>query len=115
MSCKLRYAMCLVIMMLCAAEARTDARKATYTYKKVGDLEIKSDVYRDEGTERMPVLVWIHGGRLINGGREGVDPRAKDEFPGHGYILISIDYRLAPETKVPELITDIEDAFRWIR
>ena len=32
-----------------------------------------------------------------------------------GYTLISLDYRLAPETKLPEIIQDIEDAFRWIR
>lgn len=32
-----------------------------------------------------------------------------------GYALVSIDYRLAPETKLPALIEDIEDAFRWLR
>jgi acetyl esterase/lipase len=32
-----------------------------------------------------------------------------------GYAVVSIDYRLAPETKLPELIGDVEDAFRWVR
>src|SRR5262249_15224180 len=26
-----------------------------------------------------------------------------------------IDYRLAPETKLPGIIEDVEDAFRWVR
>jgi acetyl esterase/lipase len=29
--------------------------------------------------------------------------------------VVSIDYRLAPETKLPEIIEDVEDAFRWMR
>jgi acetyl esterase/lipase len=32
----------------------------------------------------------------------------------HGYALVSIDYRLAPETKLPEIISDVEAAFRWL-
>ena len=28
---------------------------------------------------------------------------------------MSIDYRLAPETLLPELIADLVDAFTWIR
>jgi acetyl esterase/lipase len=31
-----------------------------------------------------------------------------------GYALVSIDYRLAPETKLPELISDVEAAFQWL-
>ena len=33
----------------------------------------------------------------------------------NSHILVSIDYRLAPETQLPEVIADVEDAFRWIR
>lgn len=32
-----------------------------------------------------------------------------------GFIVVSIDYRLAPETKLPAIIEDVRDAFRWIR
>jgi acetyl esterase/lipase len=32
-----------------------------------------------------------------------------------GYVLVSLDYRLAPETKLSTIIQDIEDAFAWIR
>jgi acetyl esterase/lipase len=30
-------------------------------------------------------------------------------------VLVSFDYRLAPEAKLPAIIEDIEDAFRWLR
>ena len=32
-----------------------------------------------------------------------------------GYTVISIDYRLAPETKLAEIIKDLEDAYAWVR
>jgi acetyl esterase/lipase len=31
-----------------------------------------------------------------------------------GCAVVSIDYRLAPETKLPDIISDIEEAFRWL-
>ena len=34
---------------------------------------------------------------------------------GYGYAIVSIDYRLAPETKLPGIIDDLRDAFRWVR
>ena len=105
----------LALLVFSAADVAADVRKSTYTYKKVGDLEIKLDVYRDEGTEVQPVLVWIHGGALIMGNREGIDKRIGREFAGNGCILVSIDYRLAPETLLPEIIADVEDAFRFVR
>ncbi len=86
----------------------------TFTYKKVGDLEIKLDVHRLDDTHFRPVAVWCHGGALINGGRQGIG-RSGRELINAGYCVVSLDYRLAPETKLPAIIADIEDAFHWIR
>jgi acetyl esterase/lipase len=90
------------------------SRKSTFTYKKVGNLEIQADVYRPADDRPRPVVVNIHGGALMGGTREAVGFWA-EKLVGKGYVLVSIDYRLAPETKLAELITDVEDAFRWIR
>lgn len=87
----------------------------THTYKTVGDLEIKADVHRPADDIVRPVVVWIHGGALINGHRAGISGRVNDMMLGAGYTVVSIDYRLAPETQLPGIIEDIEDAFRWIR
>jgi acetyl esterase/lipase len=92
-----------------------DVRKQTYIYKKVEKLEIKADVYRVADDSRRPVVVWIHGGALINGHREGVLPRVKEAVLRAGYILVSIDYRLAPESQLPAIVEDVEDAIKWTR
>jgi acetyl esterase/lipase len=86
----------------------------SYVYKTVGRCEIRADVFRPEnsGNKITPVIVRIHGGALINGGHKtkNVDP-----YPAEGYTVISIAYRKAPETKLPEIIKDLQDAFRWIQ
>ncbi len=97
------------------ADEKRKIKVQTFTYKKVGKLEIKADVHRVDDDKLRPVVVWIHGGALINGGREGISGRVKNEMLDAGYALVSIDYRLAPETKLPGIIEDLEDAFKWIR
>lgn len=87
----------------------------TYTYKRVGNLEIKADVHRPDDDVLRPVVVWIHGGALINGHRGGINGRVKDRMLESGYVLVSIDYRLAPETRLPFIVQDVQDACRWIR
>jgi acetyl esterase/lipase len=86
----------------------------TLTYKKVNDLEIMAEVYRPDDEKKRPVLVWIHGGALINGHRQGVSDMIKQAASEDGFVLVSLDYRLAPETQLPDIIEDIEDAFTWI-
>jgi acetyl esterase/lipase len=89
----------------------------TYTYKTVGPLAIKADVYRPaQATDRSPVLVYLHGGSLINGGRGSLAKHPfRQWFPAAGFVVVSIDYRLAPETKLAGIVEDLEDAVRWVR
>src|SRR5688572_15405348 len=92
-----------------------EIRKTTHVYKTAGGVPIKADVHRPDDDSLRPVLVWIHGGALIMGHREGVSGPVKRWASEKGYALVSIDYRLAPETQLPEIIRDVEDAFSWVR
>jgi acetyl esterase/lipase len=89
--------------------------KATYTYKRVGECDIKADVYRLPGKDVRPAVVWIHGGALIFGDRGTVRPDQLQRYLQAGYAVVSIDYRLAPETKLPDIIEDVRVAYRWVR
>ncbi len=83
----------------------------TYIYKSASGCEIKADVYSAGESKRKPVIIWIHGGALIMGSRK-VPPGWLD--PEGRYVVVSIDYRLAPETKLPAIIQDVQDAYRWV-
>jgi acetyl esterase/lipase len=92
-----------------------EVSRETFTFKTVGDCAIQADVFRASSRERLPVAVWIHGGALIMGNRRGIDRTLRDELVNAGYAVVSIDYRLAPETKLPAILDDVRDAFAWIR
>ncbi|MBI4874340.1 MAG: alpha/beta hydrolase [Acidobacteria bacterium] len=87
----------------------------THTYKTAGGCEIKADVYGAGESGPQPVLVWIHGGALILGSRGSAPRRFHNALLKQGYIVVSIDYRLAPETKLPAIVEDVQDAWRWTR
>lgn len=88
--------------------------KRTFTYKTVEHCEIKADVHGGSDKTR-PVVIWIHGGALIMGSREQVDRALLGKLLKAGYVVVSIDYRLAPETKLPAILEDLQDAYKWVR
>ena len=96
--------------------AQSTEAPRTYTYKTAEGCEIKADVYGAESRARKPAVIWIHGGALIiMGSRKSLSGRFHGELLKQGFVVISIDYRLAPETKLPAIIEDLRDAHRWVR
>ena len=96
------------------ARAEDAAGPATMVYKQAAGCSIHADVYTSGGPRR-PVAVWIHGGALMGGSRH-LSPKTRilRLLRQAGFTVISIDYRLAPETKLKETIEDVRDAFSWI-
>ena len=112
-------AVCLLMSGLAGplpASAETGLEKTTIAYRKVDGHEILADVYRPKGNSVRPVIVYIHGGALIMGNREELayDTTILSLAEQNAYAVVSIDYRLAPETKLPAIISDIEAAFTWL-
>ncbi len=92
-----------------------DLGKKTYTYKTIGSLLIRADVYRPPDDTIRPAILYIHGGALIMGSRSWLNPVQAKKYLDAGYAIISIDYRLAPQAKLPQILEDLDDAYRWVR
>jgi acetyl esterase/lipase len=88
----------------------------THVYKSVGGFDIRADVIRPSAPAKAsPAIVFFHGGALIFGTRKHVNPDEIDRFLDAGYAVVSADYRLAPETKLPGIMEDVADVFAWVR
>lgn len=115
----LRLAFCAAVAIsttgLRAADAEAKPEKTTVTYKQAGGVAIKADVFATPSVQARPAVVWIHGGGLITGHREQLSAQVRDFALANDFVLVSLDYRLAPETKLPGILEDIEDALRWLR
>lgn len=101
--------------MLTLAASAAEHSTTTITFKKAGDLEIQADVHRASGDDVRPGILWIHGGALISGHRGNLRADQLGRYIDAGFVVVSIDYRLAPETKLPVILEDVDDAWRWMR
>jgi acetyl esterase/lipase len=90
--------------------------KATCVYKQIHGLSIKIDVFPVPGAQkRTPVVMYIHGGCLMAGVRTDQSESTSLGYVQRGYAAASIDYRLAPETKLADIVGDVEDSLQWLR
>jgi acetyl esterase/lipase len=90
------------------------AMKNTYTYKFIYGCAIHTDVYRAAEVPG-PAILWLHGGMLMAGSRADLPAAQLERYLQAGYTVVSADYRLAPETKLPDIITDVQDVYAWTR
>lgn len=88
-------------------------RMDTRVYKEVNGCSIQMDIY-DRG-DNSPVMMYIHSGALIFGSRKWLPKDQLEAYLAAGFSVVSVDYRLAPETKLESIIEDIQDAMQWVR
>ena len=62
----------------------------------------------------LPGLVFFHGGGWVRGSLNSHDILCRSLANGGGCILISVDYRMAPEHTFPAAIDDALAATRWV-
>lgn len=67
-----------------------------------------------EGAGPFPAILCIHGGGFRAGTREGYDKLCMT-LAQHGYVAITITYRLAPKHPFPAAVLDSKAAVRWLR
>lgn len=77
------------------------------------DAEIRIRIYTPEGQGPFPLFVYYHGGGWVIGSIEMTDASCRMLANQTGRIVISVDYRLAPEYKFPVPVEDCYAALRW--
>lgn len=64
--------------------------------------------------ERLPVLLYLHGGGFTIGSIETHDSLCRELALHSGAAVVSLEYRLAPEHRFPTAVHDAWDALRWL-
>ncbi|MBN2220322.1 MAG: alpha/beta hydrolase, partial [Kosmotogaceae bacterium] len=86
-------------------------------YSEVDGEILTMDVYYPAGTTApRPAILYVHGGAWITGDkRSGPGVMVAGELLRAGFIVFSIDYRLAPKWKFPSQVIDVKTAIRFVR
>lgn len=71
-------------------------------------------IYHPEPDEARPLLVYLHGGGHMAGSIEVYDPICRKLALATGRVIVSVDYRLAPEHPYPAGIDDAEATLRQV-
>ena len=71
-------------------------------------------VYRPTGpADPLGAIVWCHGGGWVVGDLDGIDHVARELCEVSGHVVVSVDYRLAPEHPYPAAADDARLVLRW--
>jgi acetyl esterase len=76
-----------------------------------GPLPVR--IYTPSGQSPLPVLVYFHGGGWVLGDLDSHDGNCRALVNGAGCLVVSVDYRLAPEAKFPAAPEDCYAATVW--
>ncbi|MCH8008194.1 MAG: alpha/beta hydrolase [Chloroflexi bacterium] len=77
-----------------------------------GDIPVR--IYTPAGEAPYPILVYYHGGGWVIGDLETSDGISRAFANAASCIVVSVDYRLAPEHKFPAAIDDAFAALNWV-
>jgi acetyl esterase/lipase len=97
----------------------------TVTYCSPGHVAQLMDIYSPttESGASMPVVEMVHGGGWTGGDRGPLDaidpvpevPAAMRGLLAAGFVVTSIEYRLAPHYRFPASIVDVKCSIRYLR
>ena len=77
-----------------------------------GSLPIRT--YTPDGKGPFPVIVYYHGGGWVLADKNVYDGGARGLSKQSGAIVVSVDYRLAPEAKFPAQYDDAVATYKWV-
>ena len=110
---------------LTPAEARSNAKaRPPAAGPEVGRVEDRSipgpagevpvRIYAPLGPGPFPALVYFHGGGWVVGDLDMSDGTCRDLCVGGDCVVVSVDYRLAPEAKFPLQAEECYTATTWV-
>ncbi|WP_409310591.1 alpha/beta hydrolase fold domain-containing protein [Pectobacterium sp. B1J-3] len=78
------------------------------------NVALKMDILQPESTKSLPVVLYITGGGFINANKDNyLQQRLK--IAEAGYVVASMEYRVAPAVLFPAPLEDVKSAIRYLR
>lgn len=108
-----------IVDMARQARGTFDVRKTGTTeydivYCSPGGEAQKLDLYYPSSTHPWPAVVYVHGGGWTSGSKGDLLPEV-EALREAGFLVASINYRLAPQHQFPAMIEDVKCAVRFLR
>jgi acetyl esterase len=94
-------------------------RYDTAQHRLMLNNQIQIRIYNNEGKwridgSRKPVMIWYHGGGCVVGSMDQDHVLSLQLAKESDFIIVNVDYRLAPEHIFPTGVEDSYSAFDWV-
>lgn len=71
------------------------------------------DVYSPAEGQRLPVVLWVHGGGWMAGSKAGVDHKPA-AFTARGFVFVAMNYRFVPQATMYGIVRDVAKSAGWV-
>jgi arylformamidase len=71
------------------------------------------DVYAPPNASALPVVVWVHGGGWMRGGKNEVDHKPS-AFVEKGFVFVPVNYRFIPHVNMHTIVRDVAKSVGWV-
>lgn len=88
--------------------------KNNFIPSRDADRNIRLRTYIPESKEELPIFLYFHGGAFIFGTPEQYDTMLANLALDANILIVSVDYRLAPEHPFPAAMHDGYDSLEWL-
>lgn len=109
-------------------EVRTALHKSTrkwssnpIPFSKIKNMDIKTDsnqvpvrIYTPDDGHSFPVIIYSHGGSFISGNVDEYENICRKLSKNSRAIVVSVNYRLAPENPFPAALNDVYNVLQWV-
>lgn len=123
-SCSWKLLVSILLVAIFSQSARSENQTPPPKFKtilhvpydssiRIGKRFKSLDIYAPESGKDHPIVIWVHGGAWKFGDKRGVNSKPQ-AFTQHGYLLVSINYRLHPQASYDQQAQDVAQAIHWV-
>ncbi|MDG2382785.1 MAG: alpha/beta hydrolase [Pirellulaceae bacterium] len=112
--CAITNLVALMPMILPSSVHADGTIERNVEYLRRETVQLLADIYQPTGDGPFSGVLMVHGGAWMSGNKSHVVQHAK-RFMRRGYVVVAINYRLAPRHKFPAQLEDCRAALRWMR
>lgn len=91
------------------------------SFLNIKNMDIKTDsnqvpvrIYTPKNGDNFPLIIYSHGGSWISGDIDEVDNICRKLSKNSKAIVVSVNYRLAPESPFPAGVNDVYNVLQWV-
>lgn len=84
-----------------------------FSFVTADNIELKANLHRTPANRKNVTIIYLHGGGLLYGVRDDLPKLYINKFLHSGYDFLALDYPLAPESKLNQILSSIFDMLTY--